>query len=667
MKAFPLIRILDRGAMLFLVLLGAFAIAIPVMNLLVPAGSALHVSTYLVALFGKYLCYALLALSIDLIWGYAGILSLGHGAFFALGGYAMGMYLMRQIGTRGVYGDPVLPDFMVFLNWKALPVYWYGFQHFAYAALMILLVPGLLAFVFGWFAFRSRVTGVYLSIITQAMTYALLLGFFRNDFGFGGNNGLTDFKDILGFNVQTETTRNALLVITCIALALAFLICRALVTSKFGKVLVAIRDAEARTRFLGYRVEAYKLFVFTLSACMAGVAGALYVPQVGIINPSEFAPGNSIEAVIWVAVGGRGTLTGAVLGALRGQLRQDLFHLRRARALLAVHAGRAVHRRHLAAAARHRRHVEMGFRPARRRSLERCRAGRRRQSGCRGGPAERRAARGGAGPMTDSMTESKTATQTDTTIGKQTTSALLYLDGITVSFDGFKALNELSFAIEPGEMRAIIGPNGAGKTTMMDVVTGKTRPGLGRCVLRGGQIRPVQARRNRNRRARHRPQVSEADRVRHAHGGGQSAAGAEKRPPRALDAALAILGTAKKSASRKCSTPCASRRLRSRVAGSLSHGQKQWLEIAMLLAQEPKLLLVDEPVAGMTDVETMQTAELLKEINATKTVVVVEHDMAFVRELGVKVTCLHEGSVLAEGTIDQVSQNERVVEVYLGR
>jgi len=316
MGAFPLTRLIDKGAVVFLVLLGAFAVAIPVSNLLVPASSSLHVSTYLVALFGKYLCYALLALSIDLIWGYAGILSLGHGAFFALGGYAMGMYLMRQIGTRGVYGDPILPDFMVFLNWKALPLYWYGFQHFAYAALMIMLVPGLLAFVFGWFAFRSRVTGVYLSIITQAMTYALLLGFFRNDFGFGGNNGLTDFKDILGFNVQAETTRNALLVITCLALALAFLTCRAIVTSKFGKVLVAIRDAEARTRFLGYRVEAYKLFVFTLSACMAGVAGALYVPQVGIINPSEFAPGNSIEAVIWVAVGGRGTLTGAVLGAI---------------------------------------------------------------------------------------------------------------------------------------------------------------------------------------------------------------------------------------------------------------------------------------------------------------------------------------------------------------
>jgi urea transport system permease protein len=315
MRAFPLTRLIDQGAAIFLILLAAFAVAIPVFNLLVPVTSSLHISTYLVALFGKYICYALLALSIDLIWGYAGILSLGHGAFFTLGGYAMGMYLMRQIGTRGVYANPILPDFMVFLNWPELPLYWYGFQHFAYAALMVFLVPGLLAFVFGWFAFRSRVTGVYLSIITQAMTYALMLGFFRNNFGFGGNNGLTDFKDILGFNVQAEPTRNAVLVISCIALALGFLICRAVVTSKFGKVLIAVRDAESRTRFLGYRVENYKLFVFTLSACMAGVAGALYVPQVGIINPSEFQPGNSIEAVIWVAVGGRGTLTGAILGA----------------------------------------------------------------------------------------------------------------------------------------------------------------------------------------------------------------------------------------------------------------------------------------------------------------------------------------------------------------
>jgi urea transport system permease protein len=311
-----LIRSIDRGATIFLIVVALIAILVPVLNLEVPASSNFNIPTYLVALFGKYACYALLALSIDLIWGFAGILSLGHGAFFALGGYAMGMYLMRQIGTRGVYANPDLPDFMVFLNYKELPIYWYGFQFFPYALLMVVLVPGALAFVFGWFAFRSRVTGVYLSIITQALTFALMLGFFRNNFGFGGNNGLTDFKDILGFNVQAETTRNALFSITCVALIVAFLLCRAIVTSKFGKVLIAIRDAEARTRFLGYRVESYKLFVFTLSACIAGVAGALYVPQVGIINPSEFAPANSIEAVIWVAVGGRGTLTGAVVGAV---------------------------------------------------------------------------------------------------------------------------------------------------------------------------------------------------------------------------------------------------------------------------------------------------------------------------------------------------------------
>ena len=311
-----LIRSLDRSGAFFVVAVTGVAMLVPILNMALPPASPFHVPTYLVALFGKYVCYALLALAIDLIWGYCGILSLGHGAFFALGVYAMGMYLMRQIGTRGVYADPILPDFMVFLNWKELPVYWFGFQHFAYAAVMVVLVPGVLAFVFGWFAFRSRVTGVYLSIITQALTYALMLGFFRNNLGFGGNNGLTDFKDILGFNVQADSTRNTLFSISCLSLILGFLVCRAIVTSKFGKILIAIRDAEARTRFLGYRVESYKLLVFTLSACMAGIAGALYVPQVGIINPSEFAPGNSVEAVIWVAVGGRGTLTGAAIGAV---------------------------------------------------------------------------------------------------------------------------------------------------------------------------------------------------------------------------------------------------------------------------------------------------------------------------------------------------------------
>ena len=307
---------LDTKGLVFLAILAAAAVLVPILFLATPAGSSLHMPAYLVALIGKYLCFALLALALDLVWGYCGILSLGHGAFFALGGYAMGMYLMRQIGTRGVYANPILPDFMVFLNWKELPMTWWGFNSFSYAMMMVLLVPGVLAFCFGWFAFRSRVTGVYLSIITQAMTYALLLAFFRNDMGFGGNNGLTDFKDILGFNVQADGTRAALFSISAIALGIGYLIARAVVVSKFGKVLIAIRDAESRTRFLGYRVESYKLFVFTLSACMAGVAGALYVPQVGIINPSEFAPGNSIEAVIWVAVGGRGTLTGAAIGAV---------------------------------------------------------------------------------------------------------------------------------------------------------------------------------------------------------------------------------------------------------------------------------------------------------------------------------------------------------------
>jgi len=306
----------DRMAAFVLAVLVIGAFLIPALNLYVSPDSPFHVPSYIVTLLGKYLTYALLALSVDLVWGYCGILSLGHGAFFALGGYAMGMYMMRQIGDRGVYGNPDLPDFMVFLNWQELPWYWYGFDSFGFALLMVVLAPGLLAFVFGWFAFRSRVTGVYLSIITQAMTYALLLAFFRNDMGFGGNNGLTDFKDILGFNLQTDSMRATLFFLSAIAVVAGYLICRFIVDSRLGRVIIAIRDSESRARFLGYRVEYYKLFVFTVSAVLAGVAGALYVPQVGIINPSEFSPANSIEIVIWVALGGRGTLVGPIIGAL---------------------------------------------------------------------------------------------------------------------------------------------------------------------------------------------------------------------------------------------------------------------------------------------------------------------------------------------------------------
>jgi urea transport system permease protein len=314
----PVTRLLahDSGGKLFLAILVGIAVVIPLLNLAVNEDQFFHVSTYTVTLLGKYLTYALLAIAVDLIWGYCGILSLGHGVFFALGGYAMGMYLMRQVGARGVYGNALLPDFMVFLNWKELPWYWYGFDSFPFAMLMVGVIPAALAFVFGWLAFRSRVTGVYFSIITQALTYALMLAFFMNNLGFGGNNGLTDFKEIFGFNVQSGATRCILFVCSAVALALGYLLCRFIVTSKLGRVIIAVRDAESRTRFIGYKVENYKLFVFVVSAVLAGIAGALYVPQVGIINPGEFSPLNSIEIIIWVAVGGRGTLYGAALGAV---------------------------------------------------------------------------------------------------------------------------------------------------------------------------------------------------------------------------------------------------------------------------------------------------------------------------------------------------------------
>ncbi len=306
----------DKPSIILMVILGLAVILVPIMNLWVPESSPFHLETYTVSLLGKYLSFAILALAVDLVWGYLGILSLGHAAFFGLGGYAMGMYLMRQIGDRGVYGNPELPDFMVFLNWQELPWFWMGFDQFWFACIMAVVIPGALAFVFGWLAFRSRVSGVYLSIMTQAMTFALMLAFFRNEMGFGGNNGLTDFKDILGFSLQSDFTRVSLFVATVIALMLAYMLSRAIVVSRLGALTIAIRDAESRTRFVGYAVEKSKLWLFVLSAAIAGVAGALYVPQVGIINPGEFAPLNSIEVVVWVALGGRATLYGAIIGAL---------------------------------------------------------------------------------------------------------------------------------------------------------------------------------------------------------------------------------------------------------------------------------------------------------------------------------------------------------------
>ncbi len=318
MKESIILKILqnDKGGKIVLSALALIVFVVVFCNLVIPADSLFHISTFTVTILGKYLAFAILALSLDLVWGYLGVLSLGHGAFFALGGYAMAMYLMRQIGDRGVYGNPEMPDFMVFMNLKELPWFWLGFEHSIFAFLMVMIVPAILAFVFGWLAFKSRVTGVYLSIITQALTYALMLAFFRNDMGFGGNNGLTDFKDILGFDLSSDTTRVSLLIITYIALVLGYLVCRFIINSRLGRVVISIRDAESRVRFLGYKVEQYKLFIFVVSAIIASIGGALYVPQVGIINPGVFSPLFSIELVIWVAIGGRGTLYGAIIGAM---------------------------------------------------------------------------------------------------------------------------------------------------------------------------------------------------------------------------------------------------------------------------------------------------------------------------------------------------------------
>ena len=303
-----------KGWLFTFSLLGIAIILLPLLNIFAPENSFLHITDYMFSLFGKYLCYALVALAIDLIWGYTGVLSLGHGVFFSLGGYAMGMYLMRSIGKEGVYKSE-LPDFMVFLDWKELPWYWWGFDSFIFTFFVILILPGLFAFIFGYFAFKSRIKGVYFAIITQAMTYALMLLFFRNNTGFGGNNGLTDFKRILGYSLQEPSTKMSLYILTAIVLFIFYVVARFVVQSKFARVLTAIRDSENRVMFSGYNTLNYKLAIWTISAFICGIAGALYVPQVGIVNPSEMQPSNSIEMAIWVAVGGRGTLSGALVGA----------------------------------------------------------------------------------------------------------------------------------------------------------------------------------------------------------------------------------------------------------------------------------------------------------------------------------------------------------------
>ena len=545
---------------------------------------------------------------------------------------------------------------MVFLDWKSYPWYWSFTDHFAYAALLVVLVPGLLALVFGFFAFRSRIKGVYFSIITQALTYAFMLLFFRNDTGFGGNNGFTDFKRILGFPITAPETRVALFALTGAALLGAYLLGRFIVASKFGRVLTAIRDAESRVMFCGYNPLYYKLAIWTLSAVLCGIAGALYVPQVGIINPGEMSPANSIEIAIWVAVGGRGIARGRDRRRVPRQRRQELVHAG-VSGVLAVLPRPAVHPGHALPAARRRRPAAgeaamSADGPPRGRTPERA---------ARRYPVNTAAHTTDAGaPGLAQLGMRIAGAGVDASHGP-----ILYLDGISVSFDGFRALNNLSLTVEDGELRCIIGPNGAGKTTMMDVITGKTRPDAGTAFF--GQTidltkltEPQIAHAGIGRKFQ-KPTVFEELTV------FENLELAMKADKRVRGTLRARLGSADRDRIAETLALIHLPGEAQRAAGLLSHGQKQWLEIGMLLMQEPRLILLDEPVAGMTDEESMRTAELCLTLAGRHSVVVVEHDMEFIGRIARKVTVLHEGSVLAEGPMDVVQADPRVIEVYLGR
>eukprot|EP01030_Chromulinospumella_sphaerica_P017397 gene17397-17226_t len=487
------------------------------------------------------MCYAICALAMDLIWGYTGILSLGHGLFFALGGYVMGMYLMRQIGRDGNYKSD-LPDFMVFLDWKELPWHWALSDSFIATLILIVAVPGVIAFVFGYFAFRSRIKGVYFSIITQAMTYAAMLLFFRNETGFGGNNGFTDFKRILGTPIATQNMRMTLFVLTGLALLGFFLMARWLVRSKFGRVLQAVRDAETRVMFSGYSPLPYKLTIWTISAMMCGVAGALYVPQVGIINPGEMSAANSIEIAVWAAVGGRATLIGPIVGA---------FIVNGAKSWLTVTAPEFW---------------------------------------------------------------------------------LYFLGALFIAVTLF--LPDGVVGLGARRIEAKQAPAPVGQTESGGRAAGFSR------IATPGEVDVTHGR------------ILYLEDV-HTHKGVKSSM-FFKLDSVQSDRLADVLHTIHLADSV------------TRQSGNLSHGQKQWLEIGMLLMQDPKLLLLDEPVAGMTDEETARTAELFLTLKGKHSLMVVEHDMGFIRTISEKVTVLCDGSVLAEGTLDQVQADERVIEVYLG-
>lgn len=667
---------------------GILVVGLPFLNSL-PQDSSLWLPDFYLNLLGKYLSLAIMALGLGLLWGYAGILSLGQAVFFGLGAYSMGMHLMLEIGAQqSKYGEAI-PDFMVWNQVKDLPLFWVPYHSFVFAVMSAIFLPVLFAVVFGYLTFRTRIQGVYVAILTQALAFAAWLTFNRNEMSLGGTNGLTDYKTILGFSLLAPGTQRALYIITAVCLLASYALCRWLTSVKFGNVLRAVRDSENRLRFLGYSTTGFKVCVFAVAAALAGLAGALYVPQVGIITPSQIGVLASLEVVVWVAAGGREALVGGPLGAvLVNALRSFLtgtvpdlwpFFLGGlfVGVVLLFPAGvvglpaqfkRLIQRTHL--------------KLIKTLSLDKSSAGASPNPGNQEFLGLRTAGLAEANEVSDNGQErtwqhpksgvgarlmggvgTKGSHTPDGPSPKMKT--ILYIEGLTVSFEGFLALRNLNFYMREGEVRFVIGPNGAGKTTLLDVVCGKVKPVQGRVIFEDatdlltlhehqianqGIARKFQTPTifpnhtvfdNMALALRAKKDVSTTVFRRHA----------QEDRDRVLQI-VEFVGLVKEAHA---------------LAGVLSHGQKQRLEIGMLMAQDPKLLLLDEPVAGMTGKEREEIGLLLEALERDHSVLVIEHDMEFVRHFARTVTVLHEGSVLCEGPMEKVQNDPRVIEVYLGR
>ncbi len=658
-------------------------VVLPFLNTL-PRESAFYLPDYYLNLFGKYLSLGIMALGLGLLWGYAGILSLGQAVFFGLGGYSIGMYLMFNIGAEGSkYGDPNRPDFMVWVQIMELPWYWPPYRSFAFAIASSVLLPALVALLFGYLMFRRRIQGVYIAIVTQAAAFAAWLIFVRNETGLGGTNGLTDYKTILGYSLLDPSTQRGLYIVTAVCLLGTYALLLWLTRGKMGHIFRAIRDGENRLRFLGYSIHGYQMFVFALAASLAGLAGALYVPQVGIITPSQIGVLPSLEVVVWVAVGGREALIGGPLGAvLVSGLRSYLTTV--APTLWPFVLGSL-----FVAVVLFFPQGIVGIPNQIQRFMHR--------SGWRVMPGSRRAplsAAAASGPSEHEVEEEGKVPGGAVTagsvahhlfgssvggngrgegrqVGEQAVreEPILQLDNVTVSFEGFLALRDLNFSLTDGELRFVIGPNGAGKTTMLDVVCGKVKPIKGKVVFgpvgTGSNLLALEEHEVANIGIGRKfqtptvfPRHTVYDNLFLSLKARKTVVGtfAELRASQKQEELLEILEFVGLGLHAHT------------FAGVLSHGQRQWLEIAMLLAQEPKLLLVDEPVAGMTGRERDKTGLLLEAIaREHATVLVIEHDMEFVRNFSNTVTVLHEGTLLCEGKMQDVQNDPRVLDVYLGR